>query len=223
MFVKRGEESRRVREKWERQSPEPGIWPDNHLKLSVRDSFGWPHRREDADEGVQPATEEDVRPATARPQTGAVRSVASTPRDALPASRAGSMSARSGPRSCKGSGGAVLTPRASTARSRPVRMLAESPSSFTRIPAVCTNRSPINMVEEYVPPYTVDRLLEERAQEKAEEARDRKMRPTSVYTEAPSASRGPEHELYVARNVVSAARCRVPSTLAAYCFSRNEM
>ena len=212
MFVKRGEESRRVRDKWERQSPEPGIWPDNHLKSSFRDSFGWPRRREGAGEGVKPATEEGVRPATARPQTGAARSVASTPRDEPPASRAGSMSARSDPRACNGSKGTVPTPRASTARSRPIRMLAESPSTFTRIPAVCTNRSPINLMEEYVPPYTVDRLLEERAQEKAQEARERNVRPTSVCTEASSAIRGPANELYVARDVVSAARYRVPLT-----------
>jgi hypothetical protein len=191
MSKKREEESRRCRGTWERQSPEPGIWPDNHLKSSVRDSFGWPHR------------------ATARPQTGAGCSDASMvlQERVQTASRSGSMSvrsARAGDSDEAASTGTVSTPRASTARSVPAYTIANSPGTFSRIPAVCSNRSPINLIQPYVPPYTVDRLLEE----KTNEAFHRKSRSPTTCAVSPAVARGRAQGFYAARDCVSAARYR---------------
>ena len=192
MSKKREEESRRCRSTWERQSPEPGIWPDNHLKSSVRDSFGWPHR------------------ASARPQTGAGCSDASMvlqERDLQTATRSGNMSARSaraGDSDEAASTGTVSTPRASTARSVPAYTIPNSPGIFSRIPAVCSNRSPINVIQTYVPPYPVDRLLEE----KTNETFRRKSRSPTTCAVSPAVARGKAHGFYAARDCVSAARYR---------------
>lgn len=198
MCQKHEDENRRFQGTWHRQSPEPGIWPDNHLKSSFRDSFGWPHRR-------QQCADDSENVNLVRPQTKSSHGGSSTApqmRDARTASCAGSISARSVMASEAGSVGDAITPRPTTARSIPVCTFPNSPGTFTRIPPVCNNRPPINMIEQYVPPYSVDKFLGE----KSKEALERKQRSPTTGKVRTSEARKEAHEFYVARDCVSAAR-----------------
>jgi len=100
------------------------------------------------------------------------------------------------------------TPRASTARTIPAAYVdprAALPNStnatkefpqhrlgkftFGKIAAVCSTRPNINTLEQYIPPYTVDRLLEEQHQEKMA----RKMRSSSCNSSAAESRMSSSH------------------------------